>query len=732
MRRLFFILALAATAPSQLGAQEVRKLYIKGATHVDVRDLQRSLSTQATRCRGLLLTPICLLNRSSLFVERHYLEKAELRRDVTRIRLYYWKRGYRETAVDTTVERPDSQNVRITFNVNEGRPTLIRTLAINYDSTLLSGRTRDRLTLLRINDPLDLVVLDSMRALFQGEIWDQGFGDASVDTAVKVSDSLYLADVAVTITPNRRTTIGRITVNGLKQINETTVLNTITFTTGDLYRQSSVLESQRNLYESNLFRLAAIDVPPQPHDSVKAVNIDVTEAPLHEARFGPGLNSVDFLQFQTHYSSYNAFGGARRFDVDATAGNLLAGSLEGHTPFRNIRADTPDSNVAPYIQPTYSASINLKQPALFGRVKDAAAIGAFAHRDINPGVFVDRGYGAQGTLTHLITTRAPASLSYRFEVNRVQASDVFFCVNYGVCDASTIGSLRSHQALSPLTLTGFVDRSDLPFSPTKGYVARVDFEHASAFTLSDYRYNRIFVDAAAYGHKSRTNNIYSAHIRFGFVRALTTGADSGVLHPRKRFYSGGANSVRGYGENQLGPRILTIDDSTLVRGATSVAGGTCGLTAETVKFCDPNSSKLHPADFITQPLGGTSLLEGSVEYRIPLPLGNTLRNWVAAVFLDAGVVGQGNIRGFSKISTIIKGTGAVTPGFGVRYESPVGPIRIDIGINPNRAENLAVMTAVRDSVGVAHIVPLAVARNWVQGKTLLNRLALHFSLGEAY
>ena len=49
----------------------------------------------------------------------------------------------------------------------------------------------------------------------------------------------------------------------------------------------------------------------------------------------------------------------------------------------------------------------------------------------------------------------------------------------------------------------------------------------------------------------------------GSVRAISSGPDGGVLHPRKRFYAGGANSVRGYAENQLGPRILTIDDSTL-------------------------------------------------------------------------------------------------------------------------------------------------------------------------
>jgi outer membrane protein assembly factor BamA len=449
---------------------------------------------------------------------------------------------------------------------------------------------------------------------------------------------------------------------------------------------------------------------------------------------GPGMTNIDFLQLQAHYTSYNLFGGARRLDIDGSIGNLLASSLQGRGTFRDIRGElaAPDTNLSPYLQPTYTASIDFRQPAFLQRPKDAFGVGAFAHRNINPGVFIDRGVGGTATFTHQLNIRAPISLNYRHEINRVQASDVYFCVNFGVCDTLTISTLRSHASLSPLTLTGFIDRSDIPFSPTKGYVARVDLEHASAFTGSDYRYNRVFFDGAIYGHKSQTKNVYSAHLRLGWVRPVVSGTDAGVLHPRKRFYAGGANSVRGYGESQLGPRILTIDDSTLLKGAGNVGGGVCGLTPETVKFCDPNSSKLGRQDFIPQPLGGTSLLEGSVEYRVPLPLGQTFRHFVGAVFVDGAVVGSGTIRGVQTLSNIVRGTGAITPGFGIRYESPVGPIRVDFGINPNRAEDLLVVTAVRDSTGRRKIVPLATTKNYAQGKTLLDRLVLHFSIGEAY
>jgi outer membrane protein insertion porin family/translocation and assembly module TamA len=297
----------------------------------------------------------------------------------------------------------------------------------------------------------------------------------------------------------------------------------------------------------------------------------------------------------------------------------------------------------------------------------------------------------------------------------------------------TIASLRTHQALSPLGLTGFIDRSDQPFSPTKGYVARVDIESASAYTLSDYRYNRFQFDAAVYGHKSRTKHVFSAHLRGGFVRALLTGTDSGVLHPRKRFYAGGANSVRGFAENQLGPRILSIpDDPALLNATTSLPGGTCALTIRAVRFCNPNAPSLSNSDFTPQALGGTSLLEGGVEYRFSLQRGESFRNWVGAVFVDGGVVGKGEIRGLQSIAGIVQGGGAITPGFGVRYMSPVGPIRVDIGINPNRAQDLGVVTAVRDSTGASIIVPLTGARRYSPATTLFSRLILHFSIGEAY
>lgn len=732
MRRLLIACAcltafLAGILRAQDDRPEVRSLRLAGVENVDRLDLEKSIWTRASNCRSLILEVFCLFSHSPAFVDRFFLDEDELRRDVLRIRLYYWKRGYRETAVDTAVRRTGVNEVAVTFTIHEGHPTIVRRVVIVYDSALISPRARDRLTLLHPGDPLDLVRLDSMRVAFQNDLWDQGFGDAVADTSTVVDTALHAANVRLTVIANRRTTIGKITVTGNKEVDTSTILRSLSFQTGDLYRQTTVLESQRNLYESNLFRLATIYVPPQ-HDTVKNVNVGVTEAPLHEARVGPGFTNIEFLQLQAHYTILNLFGGARRLDLDALAGNLFARSLAGRGVFDAGIADVPDTLRKPFLKPTYSLSVDFRQPAFLRRASNLAAISASTHRTINPGVFVDRGYGGAVTFTHEVRPRAPLSLSYRYELNRVRASDTYFCVNYGVCDTLTIQSLRSRLALSPATFTGFVDRSDQPYSPTKGYVARFDLEHASAATGSNYRYHRLFLDAAIYTHTSGSKRVYSAHGRFGVVRAL--GDD--VLHPRKRFYAGGANSVRGYAENQLGPRVLTIEADTLVRVARSINGGLCAATVANIQFCDPNSPGLASNLFLPQPLGGTSLLEGSIEFRAPLPFPDPFRHFVGAVFIDGGIVGGARVRGLRSISGIIKGTGAITPGVGIRYMSTVGPIRVDLGVNPNRAENLGVVTAVIDTSGTFRLVALGPARRFVQGGSFLNRLALHFSIGEAF
>jgi outer membrane protein insertion porin family len=733
------VAVVLAFAPSLLFAQrddqreapEVRDLVLNGVHGVGKRDLERSISTTKSQCKSLLLIAFCALSKSPTFIDKKYLNRTELRRDVLRLKVFYWKRGYREATVDTAVVRTGPGTVKVVFDIHEGPSTVISALRVEYDSTLMNERQVKKLLYLRAGDPLNLVVLDTMRLEFQLALWDKGYGDAQVDTVISVNAEQRRAAVLLRVNPRWLTTVGEITVRGNQEVNARTIQNSIMLRSGRVFRYGDLIESQRNLYESNLFRLALFSVPPRP-DSVKNISIDVRETKMREARVAGGFNTIDYLQTDARFTNYNTFGGARRLDVGGTLGNLGSRPLNDEM-FQRVRADFRNDRSA-FMQPTWQVSANVKQPAWLRKPENALSLGGFAHRRAAPAVYIDRGYGGELAFTRTLAPRATASSAYRFEITRVEAGDAYFCVNYGVCDNPTVTSLRLHQKLNPVQLSASIDRSDIPFSPTKGFIARVDLEHASSVTLSDYRYNRAFAEASAYTHfrypsRDPRSQVLAGHLRFGFVRALAS-AQTGIdlLHPRKRFYAGGSHSVRGYDENQLGPRILTIPKDSLAK----VAG--CDTTSDaSISLCNPNSPALATKDFTPRAVGGTSLLEGSVEFRVPFA-----RKMEWAVFLDGGIIGGSRLQNLQDFREIVHGTAAITPGVGFRYKSPVGPIRIDLGYNPQRTQELTVVTTATDSTGREVLVPLKNTRRYTNGGTargfwsMFNQVVLHLSIGQAY
>lgn len=707
---------------------EVVNLTLKGVHVVRQDDLRNNIYTTASYCNSFILKPFCWISKSKYFYTHEYLDHQELQRDVLRIRIYYWKRGYRETEVDTAVVRRGKNQVGVTFTINEGPATVVSDIVVNQEPTVLTQReVNDRLALGK-NGPLNLIKLDSSRFNLQARMFDKGFADAEVDTATVIDSTSHTARVRFTLIPKYKTTVEDIVIRGNDDVSSHTILKSLTFHIGDIFKRSEMLRSQRALYESNLFRRASIEPRPpidiSVPDSAKVVVIDVTEAPFHEARVSAGFNTIDFAQVESKFTSYNFRGGARRLDIHGVVGNLFARSLNGRGIFRNATVGSSGA-LARYYVPTYHASADLTQP-WFGSPHNTLSAGIFAHRRSAPGIYIDRGYGSSFTFTRDMTERAPLSVNYRFEMSKVDAGDVYFCINFGVCDAPTLESLRGNQKLSPISITAGLDRSNDPFSPNRGYRANAGIEHASAFTASDFRYNRATTDGAAY-YQIRKRGSLAAHLRAGWIRPLgstaqavgiAAGIGDVVLHPRKRFYAGGASSVRGYGENQLGPRVLTIPITTLqAHDSLNVA---CTSGAD-VTQCDPAAANLKDRDFVPRPLGGNFVLEGSIEARFPL-----WRELRGAAFVDAGMVTQRTNPDLARRKT------AITPGFGFRYKSPVGPIRADIGFNPGRTESLPVIT---ESIvnGQRTLVTLRQRRSYSPTSGgILNRMVLHLSIGEAF
>ena len=735
----------------EMEAPEVRRLDVRGTKAIDEDEVREGIVTEASSCNSIIYRyTICLLTKASAVYTRRYLDREELTRDVLRIRVLYWRRGYRDAAVDTLVQQLSPTAVAVTIEVREGPPTLVGEVAVAGVDSLLSPERVERLAVLEVGEPLSLPALDSTAINLRGALWDLGYADAAVDSAVVVDTAAKRAAVRLTARPGKIATVGPITVAGLEQLDSNVVRNSLIVRPGDVYKREDVFQSQRNLYESGLFRSAFVETTGE--DSVKALAITVREADMQRVRASLGLTTLDYLQVDGRYTHHNFLGGARRLTLQGTVGNLLARQLEDEFIFQRAVDESFGGDDAAFLRPTWLLSTELRQP-WFRSPRNTISVGLFAHRRATPLVVVDRSQGASATFTREVAPRANASLAYRFEVTRVEAGDVYFCVNFGVCDLPTIQSLGGRQRLSPATLIGDVDRSDDPLGPTRGYRAHLELEHASAFTASTYRYNRGLVEGSAY--RPFWRGTLAGRLRLGRTWALESAIEAlgveplfgeSIVHPRKRFYAGGSRSVRGYGESQLGPRILTIAPSRLRVLTTSGADTTYRAGCEPavpITQCPLEGVQLLARDFTPRPLGSPALAEASVEYRF--------RVWgplTGAVFLDGAVLPAGDDAFFTLDDNFM----ALTPGFGVRYQSPVGPIRVDVGINPAvfqqgeaRGEVLPVFT--QDVVaGERRIVqvggglppaerplfrydPIGESTGW---RKMLNSLVLHLSIGEAF
>jgi len=714
---------------------EVRKVVTEGVHAVDAGDLKKGLATQATRCKSAILYPICLFSKGGVWNHRRYLDHVELRRDVVRVKVFYFRHGYRHTQVDTAVRYldPKRETAEVTFRITEGRPTIVRDVQVAGLDSLIKPKALRDLVKVRSGEPLNLNALDSSVALIKTSLAVQGYADGIVRDTTIVTDSARVANAEITADPHRKATVADVEVSGNQKFGAGTINNIVTLHKGDIFRSDKLEESERNLYRSGLFRRATIRVPPT-QDSAKTMSIELIEASQRLVRASAGFNTVDFVQVQGNYVDYNFLGNARRLDLLGTLGNLLAPTLNGNFIFHDVQGGSFGSvDQNGFLDPTWQAGLTLTQP-YFRSPDNSIGASLFAHRSISPGVYIDRGYGASLAYTRYVRSGMPLSISYRWEQTEVQASDVYFCVNFGVCAQSTVSALRDQNTLSPLTLTFAIERANDPLMPTQGYRTRIDLQHASQFTFSDFRYNRIFAEQTNYRRMGR--GTLAIHFRGGFVKAMSNPSlafGDSVLHPRTRFFAGGANSVRGYGENQLGPRVLTIDPAYLANPALT-GGNPCSNAQILAHQCPASSIAAVASDsFIPRPTGGSALLEGSVEYRMRL-----FGQLYGAVFLDGAFVGLGGLQ------TIGSGNGALTPGFGFRYASPVGPIRVDLGIRPTLREDLPVLTQVVDPGGTVHIVALTDANGHeidkvydpLEGQSgfhrFLARLALHLSIGEAF
>ena len=747
------LMALALVVPSaataQIGLQEVTSLNFRGNQTFSDDALRTSINTRETECRSALfkLIPFCLLG-ADFSLSPHYLNERELRRDHARVQLFYYLRGYRETAVDTVLSRPSDDEVEITFFIEEGDPVMVTEVNFRGLEEFPDSSLMDDLPV-RVGRPLSVVALDATRDTLENRLRNQGFARAEVLRNYDLfNDTPYESQVFFDVYPGPVTRFGPISVEitsttgSPPSVEESVVHRMLPFREGDLYEEDLWFAGQRNLYNLDIFRFVNF-VPDtlSPVDSILPIAIQVEEDQVHKVRAGGGVSQAECFNFEARWASLNFLGGARRLTLTGRAANVL-------TPFL---VDTPLCNQAgtgEFGEYTGRISAEFTQPWFFSpRIAINASI--FAERQSVPPTFVREAVGMNLGLTRTVAYSTLLGFSYRPHWSSLRAAEVFFCSAYLVCAPEDIRLLQETNRLAPFGLSFSQDRRNRALNPTQGYSAAFDLEYADGWTGSTFRYTRA-VGEATWHTEALPRVVFGARVRGGWVspegfKGLASGAASNeIVHPEKRLFAGGSNSVRGFAQNRLGPRVLYLRDVTeLTWGPEEGAPGLCTPGEVATGECDAGG--LVDGKFLSQPKGGTRLLEGSVEARFPL--GSLL--WEGATFLDFGQV-------WDEERDPSLGDLRFTPGFGVRYLSPIGPIRVDLAYRFNTGESLPVVTQAvvpydssihslrdrllnRDGTETGFAVPgdLVLLNNPVLFESGLDtwsfrRFQLHLSIGQAF
>ena len=737
--RAIMLALLALVLPDAAASQipedtlEIAEIRFAGASAFQPQVLSTAIESVSTRCAGLL--PLCWIG---IGIEHNYYDDFIANQDVLRLQLFYAQRGYRRARISMDTEREDD-GMHITFNINEGEPVRVASIAVQNGEDVPENISRG--LPLREGAPFDLLLYRASADTLEIRLQNRGYVSAQALPGYDLPRDSLAASVIYELYPGRQARFAEIDVIGADKVSESVVKKMLTFQPGQVYSRDAVLRSQRNLYSQEIYRHAEIRTTPDTGaDSLVAVEVVLTEGNVHRVRAGAGLSTQEYLNVEGRWISRSFLGGARRLELRTQFSNLFASQLAPAPGFQNLDDFESDGVNSIYTKISGQVAADFSQPWFFDPLNTLNA-GVFIERRSFPGVFVREATGGNLGLRRLLGTNATIELGIRPELTKLQSAqgNLVFCLNFTACDEGQITALTEWRWLTPLTL-GFVwDRSNSVFSPNRGWVVRLNADYADDIVGSDFEYTRLSADLIDY---SAVAPRFILATRFSPGVAIPMGENTNELgvHPTRRFYAGGPNSVRGYPQFRLGPKALTVNAVELTK--TGADRPACTPEQINAGQCDASAlARARPDEFDVQPLGGEASFEGSVELRFPV-IGENIRG---AAFVDYGQVWQ-------EITDMRFRDLVFTPGLGVRYFSPIGPIRVDVGYNPRGAETVRLFTTrigVRDADGgceqypeepgedVGELCATQVLQaqpdvSWHPRNGFFRKIQFHFSIGQAF
>ena len=701
MTLLVAVFAAAPLAAQQEQQRVVRGLSFEGNHAIDDYTLSTAIGTSNSSWFARAF-PIRLLGLG----EKRYFSELEFRRDVIRLLLLYRQSGYMNAVIDTLVRR-EGRDVYIKFRIYEGDPVRLAALEILGLDSILDVRRWKRELPLQVGDAFNRALFQASADTVVSRLKNLGYPYADVLRNYDVDVATLRAVATLEALPGPRMRVGQVLITGADKVDTATVRRMLSVKPGGWFRQDQLYLTQRDLYGLGMFRSVNVvlaDTTPPPGDSTVRVVVRVSEAPRHRVRVGAGYASLDCFRTQAGWTAYDFLGGARSLDITGQLSKLGVGEpINGG--FKNnvcgFLQDDPTSDTL-----NYAATLTLRQPA-FLSPSHTASLAIFAERRSEFKAYTRQDVGANLAVTFNARRNVPVTLAYGYSVGRTTADPVVYCTRFLLCNESDQAFLANRRPFGAITISGLRNQTNSVLDPTAGGIVTASLTHSSRLVGSDtlYEFNRGQLEVSRYYPVGR-RGAFAWRVLGGTIlparRISFAGQSVRFVPPDQRFYGGGPNSVRGYARNELGPRVyfrpIQVDSS-----GTDTTFGSLQASAT----------------------GGNAIFVANVELRFPTPL--LPERMRVAVFADVGQV-------WERDDPTVRGV-RFTPGVGVRFVTPLGPVRLDAAYTGYPAEPGALyllntannsLTAVTDSAGrQVRVHPLLPPGFW-------RRVVVQFAVGQAF
>jgi len=696
-------------APSPAGAQDaqgevgrvVRRLAFEGNTTIPDEVLANAISTTNSSWFARAI-PFRWIGLGA----KRYFDELEFRRDVVRIDVLYRRSGYPQVEIDTVVRRTP-ENVFITFRIREGAPTRVTSLAVGGLDSLPAERRRKLLLDLPLHtgDPFNRFLMQATADTITRRLRDTGYPSARIFSSFETNREARVASVMFDAEPGARAEIGEVRVVGTQRVEPGMVGKLLVSRPGRRYSQDELFQSQRNLYQSDLFRYATVNIDSaafEPGASRVPLVVQVNESRRRRVRGGIGYGTDDCFRGSAGWTSRNFLGGGGRIlDLTGRLSKVGVGRPFDLGFAQNICHSSQDDSVGS-AKVNFSLGASIRRPA-FLSPNNTISTSVFAERRSEFKVFLRQEAGTAVTLRRETPRRRiPLSLTYTLSYGRTEATAVSFCAAFNACTPDVVEVLRQNRVLATLSANGSIPRVNNPIDPSRGYLGSLELTVSSRYlgSSSFQQFVRVVSDYSRY-HPVTRDAVLSWRVRGGAIFAPTVDVitqSGNFIPPEQRFYAGGPNDVRGFDRNELGPVVYVVSASE------AAAAGAAQ------RSIDPDSVQVAAT-------GGNTLAVGNVELRLPSPIfSSRLR---LAAFVDAGGVWQ---RGSESSTPVIR----VTPGFGLRLTTPLGPARLDIAYNPYKLQAGPLFQF--DSTGA--LTPVPGQESFVKERG--RNYSVHFAVGQAF